>query len=380
MKNTITPEEHARIKRRRWRQTLGLLITVLVLIGFITVLRAGVGLVANLFDDTAQKQEYEDKLEGLVLFDPMPFDGIENIDDLTLREAAVWGCVYSIQETQGGFENYNTDPETEQLLLPSVEVDAYLAKLLGPGFKLTHRSFDMEDMTVEFDETTQCYKIPITGTVGYYRATVVKLFKRSGKLHVTVGYIPTTSTDDSIINVSSDTPTKYMDYLFERQSGSWYLTGLTESETKAESTESTPAANVPEPMAESDVQDAILAAAGSDSASAEADSTAADEGVDTQAEEIPDTRQMLRIRYFLFEVKFYDHQPVPQVRHHVPDHPQLHQDVVGQILQAERPLAQPAAFQQGKGFVHPLVPCLAKALFVELVALEQVAHGQRDEV
>ena len=189
MKNTITPEEHARIKRRRWRQTLGLLITVLVLIGFITVLRAGVGLVANLFDDTAQKQEYEDKLEGLVLFDPMPFDGIENIDDLTLREAAVWGCVYSIQETQGGFDNYNTDPETEQLLLPSVEVDAYLAKLLGPGFKLTHRSFDMEDMTIEFDETTQCYKIPITGTVGYYRATVVKLFKRSGKLHVTVGYI-----------------------------------------------------------------------------------------------------------------------------------------------------------------------------------------------
>ena len=163
---------------RRWIRG-SLLITVLVLIGFITVLRAGVGLVANLFDDTAQKQEYEDKLEGLVLFDPMPFDGIENIDDLTLREAAVWGCVYSIQETQGGFENYNTDPETEQLLLPSVEVDAYLAKLLGPGFKLTHRSFDMEDMTVEFDETTQCYKIPITGTVGYYRATVVKLFKRS---------------------------------------------------------------------------------------------------------------------------------------------------------------------------------------------------------
>ena len=287
MKNTITPEEHARIKRRRWRQTLGLLITVLVLIGFITVLRAGVGLVANLFDDTAQKQEYEDKLEGLVLFDPMPFDGIENIDDLTLREAAVWGCIYNIQETQGGFDNYNTDPDTEQLLLPSVEVDAYLARLVGPSFKLTHRSFEMEDMTIEFDESSQCYKIPVTGTVGYYRAVVTRLFKRSGQLHVTVGYIPTSSTDDSIINQSSDTPTKYMDYLFERQSGSWYLTGLTESETKAESTESTPAANVPEPMAESDVQDAILAAAGSDSASAEADSTAADEGVDTQAEKQP---------------------------------------------------------------------------------------------
>ena len=287
MKHYITPEEHARMQRRRGRQALGLLVAILVIVGFVTVLRAGVGAVANLFDDTAQKQEYEDKLEGLVLFDPMPFDGIENIDDLTLREAAVWGCIYNIQETQGGFDNYNTDPDTEQLLLPSLDVDAYLAKLLGPGFKLTHRSFEMEDMTIEFDDATQCYKIPVTGTVGYYRAVVTKLFKRSGQLHVTVGYIPTASTDDSIINVSSDTPTKYMDYLFERQSGSWYLTGLTESETKAESTESTPAANVPEPMAESDVQDAILAAAGSDSASAEADSTAADEGVDTQAEEQP---------------------------------------------------------------------------------------------
>ena len=284
MKMEMTPEEHARLHRRRGRQALGLLIAVLVLIGTLTVLHAGVSAVAKLFDDTAQKQEYEDKLEGLVLFDPMPFDGIENIDDLTLREAAVWGCIYSIQETQGGFDNYNTDPDTEQLLLPSVDVDAYLAKLLGPGFKLTHRSFDMEDMTIEFDESTQCYKIPVTGTVGYYRAVVTKLFKRSGQLHVTVGYIPTSSTDDSIINSSSDTPTKYMDYLFERQSGSWYLTGLTESDTKPESTDTASLASQPEPMAESDVNDAILAAAGSDSAdSAAADSTAAEDAADAQS-------------------------------------------------------------------------------------------------
>ena len=271
MKMEMTPEEHARLHRRRARQTLGLLIAVLALVGIVTVVRAGVKGVATLFDDTQQKAEYEDRLEGLVLFDPLPFDGIENIDDLTLREAAVWGCVYSIQETQGSFDNYNTDPDTEQLLLPSVDVDAYLAKLVGPSFKLTHKSFEMDDMTVEFDETTQCYKIPVTGSVGTFRATVTRLFKKDGLLHVTVGYIPTQSSDDSILNNSSDTPTKYMDYLFERQSGSWYLTGLTESETKPESTASSAAAQS-EPMAESDVQDAILATAGD---SAAADSAAA---------------------------------------------------------------------------------------------------------
>ena len=212
MKMEMTPEEHARLHRRRGRQALGLLIAVLVL-------RSGVRAVAKLFDDTAQKEEYEDKLEGLVLFDPVPFDGIENIDDLTLREAAVWGCVYSIQETQGGFEGYNTDPDTEQLLIPSVDVDAYLAKLVGPSFRMTHKTFEMEDMTIEFDDATQCYKIPITGGVGSYRATVTKLFKKGGLLHVTVGYIPTQNADDSILVTNSDTPTKYMDYLFSRQSG-----------------------------------------------------------------------------------------------------------------------------------------------------------------
>ena len=155
MKIEMTPEEHARLHRRRGRQALGLVIAVLVLIGTLTVLHAGVNAVAKLFDDTAQKQEYEDKLEGLVLFDPVPFEGIENIDDLTLREAAVWGCVYSIQETQGGFDGYNTDPDTEQLLIPSVDVDAYLAKLVGPSFRMTHKTFEMEDMTVEFDDISQ---------------------------------------------------------------------------------------------------------------------------------------------------------------------------------------------------------------------------------
>ena len=269
MKNYMTPEEHARLHRRRARQALGLLVAVLVLIGAVTVLRSGVRAVAKLFDDTAQKEEYEDKLEGLVLFDPLPFDGIENIDDLTLREAAVWGCVYNIQETQGNFDHYNTDPDTEQLLIPSVDVDAYLAKLVGPSFKMTHKSFEMDDMTVEFDETTQCYKIPVTGSVGTYRATVTRLFKKDGLLHVTVGYIPTQSADDSILNAASDTPTKYMDYLFSRQSGSWYLTGLTDSETKPESIASSAAAE-PMPLADSEVQDAILATAGDSAAASEA--------------------------------------------------------------------------------------------------------------
>lgn len=274
MKTYVTPEEHARIHRRRRRQALGLAIVVLMVIGIFTVLGAGVQLVASLFDNTEQMQEYEDKLEGLVLFDPLPFDGIENIDDLTLREAAVWGCIYNIQETQGNFDNYAHDPDTEQLLLPAVDVDAYLARLVGPSFQLTHKSFEMDDMTVEFDENSQCYKIPVTGVVGYYRAQVTKMFKEGGKLHVTVGYIPINSEGD-LISTQSDTPTKYMDYLFERTSGSWYLTGLTESATKPEAAASSQQANSVVMMDPDQLQDAILSGVNPGAASSQAASAPA---------------------------------------------------------------------------------------------------------
>ena len=104
-----------------------------------------------------------------------------------------------------------------------------------------------------------------------------------------MGYIPTQSSDDSILNTSSDTPTKYMDYLFSRQSGSWYLTGLTDSETKPEAADSAVSSAAPAPMAESDVNDAILATAGDSAADSVAASAVADEAapVEEAAESTP---------------------------------------------------------------------------------------------
>lgn len=258
----ITKEEHARNQRRRGRQMLGLLVAVLAIVGAVSLARMGVNAVGVLFDDSADRAEYQTKVEGFVMFDPLPFSGgIENCDDLTLREAAVWGTIYGILDTETGLANYELDPETEQVLLPAVEVDAYLAKIVGTEFKLDHQSFVMEDMEVTFDETSQCYLIPITGGVGAYDATVTRLFKKSGKLHVTVGYIPTSNTSDLMGSNVPTSPTKYMDYIFERTDSGWYLTGIEESETKPETTPA-PTEAVVTDVADSSLQDAILAGAG----------------------------------------------------------------------------------------------------------------------
>ena len=141
------------------------------------------------------------------------------------------------------------------------------------GAKVLLEPLDCGDMTIAFDETTQCYSIPVTGDVGYYRAKVTALFKQEGRLHVTVGYIPLGGTGD-LIGTQSDTPTKYMDYLFERTGGSWYLTGLTESATKPEQAASSQANSVVM-MDPDELQEAILQGVDPNAASSGADSGAA---------------------------------------------------------------------------------------------------------
>ncbi len=240
----ISKAEHMRNRRRRMRQLIGLVLTVLIFIGITSVFWSIVGGINILLDDTDERLEYADKLAGLVMFDPLPFEGAENIQDTTVRSAAVWGTLYDILQTEDALTNYSRDPVTDQVLLPSVEVDAYLAKIFGPEFQLTHKTFEMEGMTLIYDETLLSYYIPVTSMVGRYTPVVEKLTKKDSKLYVTVGYI-STYTDGSFVPTNTpQEPSKYMDYVFESTDGTWYLTGLVESDMVA-----TAPATTPEPQA-----------------------------------------------------------------------------------------------------------------------------------
>lgn len=243
----LTREERQRNQRRRNRQLIGVVMSVLVVVGCAAIVRASASLVATVFDDTAEKEEYASRLAGLVLFDPLPFEGAENIQDSTLREAAVWGTIYSIMATETGFDNYERDAITDQIMLPSIEIDAYLATIFGPDFQMVHKTFEMEGMTITYDDTLQCYYIPITSVVGNYTPEVVGMFKDSGRLYVTVGYIPVETTSSILTGTATTAPTKYMDYVFERTSGNWYLVALQESETKVavEETQTAASSSVP---------------------------------------------------------------------------------------------------------------------------------------
>ena len=230
--NPVDREEHARRQRRRRRQVLGLVVCVMVLVGIGSTLFGGYRAVAALFDDTELRAEYEDRLRTLVMYDPLPFASLDQLDQTQLRQACIWGAIFNAQRTLGNLNSYERDPETECLILPVLEVDTFLTQLVGPDYQIQHESFESDGMLYQYSEELKGYLIPVTSEQGLYSPSVVKIKREGRTMRVTVGYVPQFNTTGEFSMTLPDEPTKYMDYIFTKPDKTFYLTALEASEMK----------------------------------------------------------------------------------------------------------------------------------------------------
>jgi hypothetical protein len=280
-------DEQRRNSRRLARQVLGGIILILVIIGLATMVGWGVTGVRSLLDDSKKKQEYADRLYGLVLFDPLPFTDINSVDQTLIKQAGIWGTVYQIQNNGGTLDDYERDEATGCVILPQVEVDAYITNLLGPDYQIQEGAFQTSDMNYLYDEEKQGYLVPITGSVGMYTPEVEKLTNKSGKLYVTVGYIPTFSNSQEMTFTKPTQPVKYMDYVFARgENRKWYLSSLQESDMQPAASSTSSAASSseaitdPQSVVENNL-DSALAESTAEAAPQQGDGQAADSTADS---------------------------------------------------------------------------------------------------
>lgn len=232
-------EEHIRNNRRLARQVVGSVALLLALIGLFTVLGWIVGLVRSALDDSGLRKAYRDRLYGMVMLDPVAFDDVNSVDPGVFKQAAIWGTVYQVQNSGGSLDQYERDPDTGSAMIPALEVDTYIANLLGPEYKVPEGTFSTEEFVYQYDEEKQAYLVPVTSSVAQYTPTVEKISRRDSKRIVTVGYVPTaTNNATGELSLTAPTePTKYMDYVFTRgENRQWYLTALRESEMQVEVT------------------------------------------------------------------------------------------------------------------------------------------------
>ncbi len=206
-------------RRNRAAAPLGAVFIVLAVIGLITVVGTCITFTAKLLDNTAKKEEIADFLRPVVLFDPVPFSSVSEVDPMVIQRAAIWGAMFD-KDTQS--LEYD---EMRRVKVAASDVDVWAARLFGEGTTVAHGTFSDYFLTYEYDESSQTYYVPATSITDYYSPIVESITSKNGMYEVRVGYVapgPLFGSD----NREDATPDKYMIYTLERDRQGYHIVSL----------------------------------------------------------------------------------------------------------------------------------------------------------
>ncbi len=224
----LRKEAQNRRRKRRTRQLLGFVLSILIVVGAVSIVSGASNLVKDLRDHTAEYDDYAKRVEPLVWFDLLPFDSLETADPNALKQVAIWGV---LNDSKTAIEL----TEKGEPMIPAIEIDQYAKALFGPDYKIEHGAFEdqVENLVYTYDEESEMYTAPATGLTPQYLGEVVDIERQAGGVkRVTVGYISTTGSNNELVAAADlKRAVKYMDYFFRKGDGGYYLFALQNNTT-----------------------------------------------------------------------------------------------------------------------------------------------------
>ena len=173
---------------------LGLLISVLSIVGAVSVVSSIVAQIAEATDTTYLHDELYYYLEPLLYYVPEPFEsGVESDQDAFLNAAAY--RVMNAEQIRMLREKdescaYAVDDNGGRIVVPAEEITASYRALFGPQSIPNHRT--LESSGLEYDESDDCYYVPFQTPTTMERPIIVSVDVTSTKYYVRIGFVPTT--------------------------------------------------------------------------------------------------------------------------------------------------------------------------------------------
>lgn len=264
----VKKEEQTRRNRRRSRQLIGFALTILIVVGAVSIVRSGINMANKLMDQTEEMEDFGRRIEPLVWYDLLPFESLDKADMNRLQGACIWGLLDQRKESGEPFEQN----ELGDTLVPAALVDRFGADLFGPDFKFPPVEGDQfyderQEMAYPFDAENQVFYIPPTSLNIDYIPTVLEIKRESGGVRrVVVGYVSTRGSDDRIVDTPDmNNPERYMDFLFRRDGNEYYLFALETNTSYIDKSSSTAAAEPDSSMSEQ--ENVVVSSSASDTAS-----------------------------------------------------------------------------------------------------------------
>ncbi len=200
---------------------VGAVFVVLALIGLLTVIGSCVRLGQRLLDNSREKEEFEQVIFPVVMFDPATIEDPSEMDPLVLLRSSIWSAFVS------NMEKYSIT-STNRISVARSDVDVACAKLFGPEIHLEHQSFSDYMNTYYYDAEKETYLAPVDSSSVLYTPQVQDIEKSGVIYTLTVGYMESGNEWMEALQGRDyePTPDKYMTYTLKKVNDHFQLVSI----------------------------------------------------------------------------------------------------------------------------------------------------------
>ncbi len=169
--------------KKRIYGVLGVLFTLLAAVGLISVIKFGIARFTSFTSGETKKDGFIDVVYPAVIMDIESFSEPTELPSDQIITAAIWSIVMSADD----MDKY--DKTFDVISVPSVDVEAYAAKLFGdklPVFE--HTTVGEGDIKFYYNEETKRYNIPVNPISFTYEPKITSVSKNGNEYTIRVDY------------------------------------------------------------------------------------------------------------------------------------------------------------------------------------------------
>lgn len=214
--------------RRKLYYLLGIVISLLAIVGLYSTVVFTVDVIKDFADNTQQKNEFARFVYPIVICDPAPFNQTVKLRSETLITAAIWDII--LYEDKSKYE-----ADFDMIIVPELDVEQHGTKLFGTGLSFEHQSIIGVEVQFYYDESIKSYRIPSNPKHFTYSPYIEDITRVGERYTLTVGYVSPTPAWLTLTSEEEPSPEKYVEYVVSKRGNEMTLVAIQESDKKVES-------------------------------------------------------------------------------------------------------------------------------------------------
>ena len=210
------------LKNRKTLFAVGIIVIILAIVGLITTVRFAAGVISDIANQTALKNEFAAFLYPMVITDGPAFESPESTPSSVIINAAIWRIIMN-----GDTDKYESDGMS--MTISEIDVESSAAALFGYGINIEHQTVGVGENIFEYNAAAKSYKVPTDPNYNTYWPRVSQISNVGELFTVTVEYMPPSMYATEGMDYQLE-PDKVMVYTVSRTASAMTIQSLRYSE------------------------------------------------------------------------------------------------------------------------------------------------------